>query len=143
MTLTNTKEVTGVFVSLYRSPLRVVFRYRIDYRRDVYEVFKPWNKIEAVYEVIRTLNTHKDDFIQRILSIDEKCCHNSSHRIRRYLHGDPAKLYPGRADLARYSQKIDDLWVGTNLNTSGMLQVIKEACEAGEVEYGPLGAIKW
>jgi hypothetical protein len=139
----NAKEITGVFVSLRRAPLRVVFRCRVDHRRDVYEVLKPWDKIEAVYEVIRMLSTHKNDFVQRIVSIDERYYSNSTHRTWRYLHTDRARLYPGRDDLARYSHKINDLWIGTNLNTSGILQVIKEACEAGEVEYGSLGAIKW
>ena len=73
------KQITGVFVSLNRAPLRVVFRRHVDYRRDVYEVFKPWEKIDAVYEVIRTLSGDKNDFVQRILSIDETYYRNSSH----------------------------------------------------------------
>lgn len=137
------KQVTGVFVSLNRAPLRVVFRRHVDYRRDVYQVFKPCEKIDAVYEVIRTLSGEKDDFVQRILSIDESCYRNSSHRTRRYLHTDRAQLYPGRDDLVRYSHNVGELWIGTNLNTPCMLQVISEACEAAEVEYDPLKAIKW
>ena len=37
------------------------------------------------------------------------------------------------------------LWIrfGTNLNTEGMLQVIREACEAAGAEYGSLKSITW
>jgi len=46
MSAATVNEITGVFVSLYRA----------HYRHDLYEVFKPWEKIEAVYEIIRTLS---------------------------------------------------------------------------------------
>ena len=143
MSAATANEITGVFVSLYRAPLRVVFRHRVDYRHDLYEVFKPWEKIESVYEIIRTLSQDKQAFDQRVISVDEHYYRSSSHRTRRYIHTDRAKLYPDRDDLVKYSHEIGELWIGTNLNTSGMLQVIREACEAAEVEYGPLGAIKW
>ena len=145
MSETTTKEITGIFVSLYRSPLRVVFRRRVDYLRDCYEVFKPWVKIDAVGEVIEMLSKESTDFTSRFLSVDEKCYRQSSHRTRRYVHTDRQQLYgTQRKDLmGKFSRMIGEVWLGTNLNTAGMLQVIREACEAAEVEYGPLSAIEW
>lgn len=101
MSREDAEQITGVFVQLYRAPIRLVFRRRVDCRRDSYHVFKPWHKIEAVYEVIFVLSNKRSDFTQRLLDIDDMYYKNSSHRTRRYVHIDRSKLYPGRTDLEK------------------------------------------
>ncbi|MFN3545735.1 MAG: hypothetical protein ACK4UX_12880 [Thiobacillus sp.] len=136
---------TGVFVNLHRSPLRVVFRRRVDYRWDRYDVFKPWEKIDAVVMVIEELAKENPSFTEKLISVDEKQYRSSSHRTRHYVHNDRDQLYgANRKDLAeKFSRKVAGVWLGTNLNSQVMLQVIKEACEAAEIEYGPLSSLKW
>jgi hypothetical protein len=145
MAETSTKAITGVFVALYRSPLRVVFRYHVNYRWDHYEVFKPWQKIDAVVEVLQRLSKERPEFVARIMAVDETYYRQSSHRTRHYVHIDRDKLYdPDRKDLVqKYSRKVGELWLDTDLNEQGKFQVIMEACEAAEVEYGSLSAVKW
>ena len=136
---------TGVFVNLYRSPLRVVFRRRVDFRWDRYDVFKPWEKIDAVVMVIEELAKENPAFTEKLIAVDEKHHRASSHRTRHYVHKDRDQLYgTNRKDLAeKFSRKVAGVWLGTNLNSQAMLQVIKEACEAAEVDYGTLSSLKW
>jgi len=138
-------KITGIFVNLYRAPLRVVFRKRVDYLWDRYEIFKPWNKIDAVEKVIEVLSEASPDVIEKILLVDEKHYRQSSHRTRHYVHRDRTQLYGEfRKDLSeKYAKKVRGIWLATNLDTKAMLQVIREACEAAEIEYGNLGALKW
>jgi hypothetical protein len=136
---------TGIFVSLYRSPLRVVFRRRVDYKWNRYDAFQPWEKIEAVVTVIEELSKEFPEFTEKLVAVDEKHYRRSSHRTRHYVHTDRSKLYgAGRNDLTeKFSRKVAGIWLGTNLNSTAMLQVIREACEAAGVEYGSLSSLKW
>lgn len=136
---------TGVFVSLYRSPLRLVFRRRVDFRWDRYDAFTPWEKIDAVVTVIEELAKEIPGFTEKFIAVDEKHHHRSSHRTRHCVHTDRDKLYGTRRnDLAeKFSRKVAGIWLGTNLNSAAMLQVIREACETAEIEYGSLSSLKW
>jgi len=134
----------GVFVNL-RSPLRVVFRRRVDFRWDRYDVFKPWEKIEAVVMIIEELAKENAEFTEKFVAVDEKHYRASPHRTRHYVHKDRDQLYgASRADLAeKYSRQIAGIWLATNLGSSEKLQVIREACEAAEIEYGSVSSLKW
>lgn len=90
------------------------------------------------------LSNEVPDFTKKILEVDERQYGQSSHRTRRYIHIEKDKLYEStRTDLVeKYSRKVGNVWLGTNINTSQMLQVIREACEAAEVEYGSLSSFK-
>jgi hypothetical protein len=136
--------ITGVFVSLHRPTLRVVIRRKLDVWHDRYDVHKPWEKIDAVVEVLKVFSNEVPDFTKKILAVDERHYRQSSHRTRHYIHTEREKLYGNlRNDLAeKYSRKVCDVWLGTNINTTQMLHVIREACEAAEVEYGSLGSLK-
>jgi len=136
---------TGIFVNLYRSPLRVVFRRHVNFLWDRYDVFKPWKKIDAVVLAIDELAKENPRFTEKLIAVDEKYYRSSSHRIRHYVHEDRDFLYSAsRNDLAqKFSRKVADVWLGTNLDTQQMLQVIREVCEAAEIEYGMLSSLKW
>ena len=136
---------TGIFVSLIRTPLRVVFRRRVDHRWDRYDLYKPWEKIDAVVTVIEELSREIPGFIEKLVLVDDQHYSASRYRTRHYVHINREKLYnEDRKDLAnKFARQVADIWLGTNLNTPGMLQVIKEACEAAEIEYGSLSSIKW
>lgn len=137
-------ETTGIFVSL-RSTLRVVFLRHINFRHYQYDVFKPWEKIEAVVLVIEELAKENKDFTKKIAAVDEKYYRTSSHRTRHYVNSDRNQLYGvNRPDLAdKHSRQVADIWLATNLGMPEMLQVIKEACEAAEIDYGAVSSLKW
>ena len=65
-------KITGVFISLYRKPYRVAFRYKCDSKHDRYEVYKPWKKIDAVTRVIEILSKEIPDFTKEFCDIDDK-----------------------------------------------------------------------
>ena len=135
---------TGIFISFVRSPLRVVFRRRVDFRWDRYDAYRPWEKIEAVVTVIEELAREFPGFTEKLIAVDDKCHRLSAHRTRHYVHTDRNKLYSeGRTDLSdKFSRKVAGIWLGTNMNSGAMLQVIREACEAAEIEYGSVSSLK-
>lgn len=93
--------ITGVFVSLHPPLLRIVIRRRVDVWRDRYDVHKPWEKIDAVVEVLQVLSNEVPGFTHKILAVDEKHYRQSSYRTRHYVHTQKEKLYEStRADLA-------------------------------------------
>jgi len=96
-------------------------------------------------QVNEELHNEIPGFSGKLVAVDEQHHRSSSHRTRHYVHTEREKLYgPGRKDLVeKFSRYVAGLWLGTNLNSQGMLQVIKEACEAAEIEYGPLSSLKW
>jgi hypothetical protein len=97
----NKTETTGIFVNLYRSPLRMVFRRHINFRWDRYDIFKPCNKIDAVVVAIGELSKEDPGFINKLIAVDEKHYRNSSYRKRHYVHQDRNFLYSAdRKDLA-------------------------------------------
>ncbi len=136
--------ITGIYVGLRRSPLRIVFRRRVDYPWDRYDVFKPWEKIDGVVEVLKLLAKEQEDFTQSIVEVDKKYRRGSSHRTNRYVDTDRDNLYsPQRNDLvSKYSRRVGQLWLATNLNTRQMLDVIQEACEAAKVEFRTISDVK-
>jgi hypothetical protein len=145
--------ITGVFVNMNftshgtksnRAYVRVLIRRKVDDWRDQYDLYKPWDKINAVIEVIKVLSNEVPDFTKKILEVDERQYRQSSHRTRHYIHTEKEKLYEStRTDLVeRYSRKVGNVWLGTNINTSQMVQAIRAACEAAEVEYGSLSSLK-
>jgi hypothetical protein len=141
---TKVKYITAVFVNLRRPQLLVVFRRSAEYPWAHYDVFKPWDKIDAVYKVIEEFIREKPGFTSRLMDVDEKYFKSSSHRTRRYVHTDQSQLYPLGTNFAKkHSHKIGEIWIAKNLNTSVMLQLIRQACEAAEVDFKPFGAFKW
>ena len=144
--MAQTKGITGIFVNLYRarSPLRVIFRRRIDYLWDRHDIFKPIDKIDAVVKVIEVLAEEIPDFIPKLLTVDEKHFRQSSYRTRHYVHTDRNQLYgEARKDLAqKFARQVGGVWLATNLDSKAMLQVIREACEAAGVEFGSISSLK-
>lgn len=138
-------RITGVFIGIWRSPLRIVFRRRVDLRYNRYDVFQPLQKIDGVIEVIKQLAKERDDFITSIVEVDKMNLRNSSNRINRYVDTDRDQLYrPQKKNLiSKYSRKVGQLWIATNLNSYQMRDLIQEACKAARVEFGSISDVKW
>jgi hypothetical protein len=145
MTREHANRITAIYVGLRRSPLRVVIRRSVSHSWDRFDVFKPFQKIDGVVEVLKQLAEERDDFVASIVKVDKKRHRQSSHRTNRYVDPDRDQLYtPLRKDLvAKFSRRVGQLWLATNLNQNQMLEVIREACEAADVEYGPISSLTW
>lgn len=137
--------INGVFASSRRGPPRIVFRRKLNYKWDRYDVFKPWDKIDGVVEVIKQLAKEHEDFSESIIKIDKIYLRTTPQRKNRYIDFDRDNLYtPRRSDLtSMYSRLIGDLWIIDNINYDQKIILIKEACEAAKVEFGTLSSLKW
>lgn len=142
---TNNPNIIGIFVSLNCRPYRVVIRRKVDVLRYRYDLYTPWYKIEALVEVLQVLSNEVQHFTQKLLEVDNKHYRQNSRRKRHYIHTEKGMLYGDmRNDLAiRYSRKVSELWLGSNINTAQILQVIREACEAAEIDYGAINDLKF
>ena len=58
-------------------------------------------------------------------------------RKRRIIAKCPEDVYPGRPDLAKYSDHIaDGWWVGTNYSKRDIQRILKIACSVAGIEFG-------
>ena len=137
-------RINGIFVGLSRHPLRIVFRRRIDHHWERYDVYKPFEKIDGVVEILNQLLKEQSEFAQSMVNVDTGNIKRSSFRTNHYVATDREMLYrQERDDLVRkYSRRIGPLWLATNLNGGQKMEVIKEACEAAEIEFGLVSALK-
>ena len=138
------KKIIGIYLRAYGNNSKFIVKRKIAPFQDQYDVYRPWDKIDIVRELIKILDTEIENFLSKIEEVDKKHHENNPHRVRRYFTQNRSDLYPTKdktfSEIHSYSFK--GYWVGTNIGSREITQYVREMCEASEIEFGSISEIK-
>lgn len=98
-----------------------------------FELLGQWHEARTARGILigalRAINDLDNTFLQKLST--------QSARTRRYVANSPIDLYPGRPDLAKYTEKLTDKWyVGTNYSIRDITRILRVACELVGLTFG-------
>ena len=130
-------KITGIFLSVHGAGPKYALRRKVGPFHEQYDVYRPWDKIDIVRELVKLLDAEFEGFLEKFVTVDDKHFRESSHRSRHYISADLASLYPGKNDDFRkkYSFSYKDYWIGTNVGAKEIVQYVREMAEACDVTF--------
>jgi hypothetical protein len=138
------KELTGVFLGVHGVGAKYVLRRKVGPFHDQYDVYRPWEKIDIVRDLVKLLDREFDDFLEKFAAVDKKHYQKSSQRTRHYISTELTSLYPGKDEsfCRQHSFSYKGYWIGTNIGAREITQYVREMCEACNVTFGSWGDLK-
>jgi len=138
------KQITGIYLRVSGYEPKFLIKRKVGPFHDQLDVFRPWEKIDIVRELIKLLDKEFEDFLKKFAAVDEKHYKNSSHRTRYYITKDINKLYPTKDEkfTKEHSFSYKDYFVGTNIGAKEIMQYVREMCEACDISFGSCSEIK-
>ncbi len=139
------KSILGIYLRVYGYNPKYVIKSKIGPFHNCYDVFRPWEKIDIVKELIQKLDNEINEFLLKFEATDKKHYETSSHRVRRYISKERKSLYPTKDHVftEMYSYSFKEYWIGTNIGASEITQYVREMCEACKIEFGYISKIKF
>jgi hypothetical protein len=136
--------IIGIYLRAHGYNPKYIIKRKTGPSQDRYDVYRPWDKIDIVRDLIQLLEKEIKDFLPKYSAVDEKYYKSSSHRVRRYISKERKELYPTQDEkfMKTYSYSIKGYWVGTNIGAREITQYVREMCEACEIEFGTISEIK-
>lgn len=138
------KSILGIYIRVYGNNPKYIIKSKVDRFHHCYDVFKPWDKIDIIKELILKLDNEIKDFLLKFEATDKKHYETNPHRVRHYISKEKKSLYPTQDSsfTEKYSYSYKDYWIGTNIGASEITQYVLEMCEACEIEFGYISKIK-
>ena len=138
------KELTGIFLSVYGSSAKYALRHKISPFHEQYDVYRPWEKIDIIRDLVKFLDKEFDDFLEKFTEVDMKHYKKSPHRSRHYISKERASLYPDKDETfcKRFSYSYKGYWIATNIGAKEITQYVREMCEACNVTFGSWADLK-
>ena len=132
--------ISGIFVRPEGQEGKVAIRTRLSRFHDSYDVqrlCREFDEIDIVRHLIKTLAEAFPDFVENVLFVDERERKNNPHRSRRYFAKRQSELYPKKEiEFAReHSEQLCGLWIANNVGAKEIRQMVKEMCDACEIEF--------
>jgi hypothetical protein len=135
-------KLIALYVDLSpESPLKrhVLHRRHIkDGLSETFEVYVATKKINLIENILNQLSKETENFYEKLCTIDLKWKSKNKRRIHRYFAKSKSELSVDD----KFARKISDYWINGNAGTTGNKDLIREACEAADIKFAPLGSIK-
>ena len=128
-------KIIGFYMALRGRPLRFLIRRKVSYSREILALYRCDTLREMITDVLTVLNPTHPDFMTRLQQLDDEEHQNSRHRSRRYIADRRDLLYINSPPLTeKFSIKVLDFWVATNINRKVANHIVWLACKAAGLQ---------
>ena len=133
--MTQRSSVLAIYYDLYRSSRKVGIRTRVGYGHERVDIRRFDTLKEFLIWLLKFLHEQDPAFIAKLATLDDAQFMRRGHRKRRYISPNRDTLYLQSQELAqRYSVRIADHWLASNIGGAEVAQIVKLAAEAAGVE---------
>lgn len=129
------KNILAIYYNCYQSSRKVGIRTRVGYGHERIDIRRFDTLKSFVIWLLRLLHERDPAFLGKLAALDDAQFMRRGHRKRRYISPNRDTLYLQSPALAeKYSVRIADHWLATNIGGAEVAQIVKLAAEAAHVE---------
>lgn len=142
--MTTNKKLLGIYTALFRSPRRFAIHAQCGSRHESYNIYWPKSIKDCLFALFGFLSANNPKFLADLEKLDDTEFLGRKHRSRRYIAKEKDVLYIESPHLTdKYAEKYDQYWLATNIGWKEARTIIRMACKAAGLKYGPLSTIKF
>ncbi len=135
-------ELQAIYFSPWMIPRRLVFRFKVDFRREIFEVFRPLEIREALKEGLERIEQSIPGSLAKACQLDDEDFQSNKRRKRRYIAEEKDLLYLDNPRLTeKATQPVADFWVITNIAWRDVPNILRLVCRAAGIQYGAISKI--